>query len=87
MLHPKENAAQQNRERLVPVFDRDVFERSGRAAEAGVIVDDVEAAEFLERAIDEGFHIRLGRDVGFLEDRVRYRSRGNRAPSLRRLPG
>ena len=52
VLDAEENRAQQDREGAVPIFARDVLDRSDRAAEAGIVVDDVEVAEFLDRAID-----------------------------------
>ena len=73
MLHAEEDAAQQHRLRAVPVLDRDLGERPERAADAGVVEHDVEAAELGERARDERLDVGLGRDVRALEDALRAR--------------
>ena len=70
MLHPEENAAQQHRLALVPVLDGNLFERSDRAADAGVIIDDVETPELADRARDQRLDFSFGGYVGLLKDRA-----------------
>src|SRR5208282_241554 len=68
MLDPQEDGTQQHGEAFVPVFDADLLQRSDRAADAGVVVDDIEAAEFLDRARNQCFDFGFARDIGFLKD-------------------
>src|SRR5208337_2023969 len=70
VLDAEEYGAQQNREAAVPVFRTGFFERSDRAAQACVIIDDIEMSEFPGRAIDRALDVFFTRDVGKLEDRV-----------------
>ena len=70
VLDAEKYRAQQNREAAVRVFRAGLFERTDRATEAGVVVDDVEVSEFLDRAIDRALDIFLTRDVGELENCV-----------------
>src|SRR5208282_4027370 len=70
MLHPEEYAAQQYILALVPILDGDLFERSDCPADSGVVVNDVEAPELLDRACDERLDFSFGGDVGFLKDRA-----------------
>src|SRR4029077_18257673 len=70
VLHPEEYAADQNRLRPIPVLDLDLFQGSDRAADPRVVVDDVELAEFLDRAGDHRLHFAFRGNVGALEYRV-----------------
>src|SRR5579864_4613477 len=70
MLDAEEDRAQQYREGAIPVLGRDLLQRADRAAESRVVVHDIEAAEFLDRAIDGALDVLLAGDVGELEDRV-----------------
>src|SRR5580658_5602682 len=60
MLHAQEHAAQQDRLALVPVLDGDLFERSDRAADSGVVVDHVETPELTDSARDESLDFSFG---------------------------
>ena len=60
MLDAEEDAAQKHPESAIPVLDRGLFERSKRASEPGVVVDDVETAELLDRPRDHRLYVRLG---------------------------
>ncbi len=70
MLDAEEHRAEQNRKGTIPILDGGFFERADRAAEAGIVVHDVEAAEFLDRAIDGALDVLLAGDIGELENRV-----------------
>src|SRR6516165_7042366 len=48
VLHSQENAAQENRERAVPVLDGDLLQRTQCATEPGIVIDDVESAKLLD---------------------------------------
>src|SRR5208282_1615021 len=69
-LHSEENRAQQNRQALVPILDRGLVDRTDRAAKAGIVVHDVEPAEFLDGARDQRLNFNFGGDVGLLKDRA-----------------
>ncbi len=51
-------------------FSTLMFSSGPTAAKPGVVIDDIEAAELLDRAIDGGLHNGLAGDVGLLEDGV-----------------
>jgi hypothetical protein len=68
VLDAEEDAAQANGLGAVPVFDRNAFQWAQGAADAGVVEHHVEAAKFVERPRHQGLDVRLGGDVGSLED-------------------
>ena len=51
-------------ERAPPVLGRDLLDRSGRPGDAGVVDQDVDAAELLERQLEQAIDRCLVRDVG-----------------------
>src|ERR1700735_3131114 len=70
VLDAEEYRAQEDREAAVPIFRAGLLERPDRAAETGVVIDDVEASEFLDRAIDRALDVFFAGYVGELEYRV-----------------
>src|SRR5579885_450423 len=67
MLHPEEHPAQQDGLRAIPIFDRGVLDTSERAAQAGVVESDVEAAELPDRPLDHRLDRGFGSYVGLLK--------------------
>ena len=70
MLDPQEHAPRQHRESAIPVLDAGLLDRAERAGQPGVVEGDIEAAEFLDRAIDHRLDPGLVGDVGLLEHRA-----------------
>jgi hypothetical protein len=70
VLDSEEHRAQQNRKSAVPVFGTGLLERADCAAETRVVIDDIEASEFLDRARDRAFDVPFAGNVGELEDRA-----------------
>src|ERR1700730_12440478 len=68
ILHPEENAAQEHRERAIPILDRNLLQRPQCTTESCIVTDDVESSELFGRACDHRFYVGLGRHVGSLED-------------------
>src|SRR5262249_51710895 len=70
VLDAEEHCAEQHREGAIPVVSAYLFQWSQRPCDSRVIVNDVKAAEFVNRPLDRRLDFGFTFDAGFLEDRA-----------------
>ena len=87
VLHAEHHAAHQRRHRGVEAVDLEAFDAAGLRRTAGVVEEAVDAAEFLDRKLDQRTHLLFDRDVGLAEDTAGAELLGQRLALRHAAPG
>jgi hypothetical protein len=87
VLHAEHHATHQRRHRGIEARNLEAFDAAGLRRTAGIVEQAIDAAELLDRLIDQRSHLLLERDIGLAEDAVGAELPGQRLALRRAASG